>query len=79
MLPPLSTILDPDALDALFESTCDGKQRTGGEVSFIYSECEITIQHGEFLTVEPLAALDGRGPAAEPSDSGPSHGAADGL
>lgn len=69
-LPPLSTVLDPDALDALFQSTCDGKQRVGAHVSFIYSGCEITIDHGEYLTAEPLSSLELRGSGAEPSDSG---------
>lgn len=69
-LPPLSTVLDPDALDALFQSTSDGKQRIGGHVSFIYSECEITVDHGEYLIAEPLSPLELRGTRVEPSDSG---------
>jgi len=53
-LPPLSHVLDPDALDALFDSHADGEPRTGGRLSFIYCRCRITLDNGEFLTIQPL-------------------------
>jgi len=53
-LPPLTRVLDPDALDALFDSHATGEPRTGGRLSFIYSRCRITLDNGEFLTIQPL-------------------------
>jgi hypothetical protein len=47
-------VLDPDALDALFDSRADGAPRTGGHLSFIFSGCSVTVDNGEYLTVEPL-------------------------
>jgi hypothetical protein len=71
-LPPLSAVLDPDALDALFDSTYDGKQRIGGQVSFVFSECRITVEHGEYLTAEPLSPLEPRVVGADSNQSGTS-------
>jgi len=53
-LPPLARVLDPDALDALFDSHADGRPRTGGRLLFIYNSCHVAIDNGEFLTVQPL-------------------------
>ncbi|MFC6862679.1 HalOD1 output domain-containing protein [Halomicroarcula sp. GCM10025817] len=53
-LPPLTRVLDPDALDALFDSHANGEPRAGGRLSFIYSRCRITLDNGEFLTIQPL-------------------------
>lgn len=53
-LPPLARVLDPDALDELFESQADGEPRTGGRLSFIYNQCRVTLDNGEFLTIQPL-------------------------
>jgi hypothetical protein len=53
-LPPLGRVLDPDALDALFDARSDGEPRTGGRLSFIYSRCRVTLDNGEFLTIQPL-------------------------
>lgn len=53
-LQPLTDIIDPDALDALFEPRSNDVPRTGGHLSFVYSSCRITIDNGEFLTIEPL-------------------------
>lgn len=53
-LPPLGAVLDTDALDSLFESRSGGRARTGGRVSFVYSSSRITIDDGEYITVEPL-------------------------
>lgn len=61
-LPPLTDVIDPDALDALFESQSDNISRTGGRLSFIYSRCRVAIDNGEFLTIEPLETT-GRLPA----------------
>lgn len=53
-LPPLGRVLDPDALDALFAPQADGEPRTGGRLSFVYSRCRVTLDNGEFLTIQPL-------------------------
>jgi len=53
-LGPLSDVLDPDALDALFESRPNGRPRTGGQLSFIYSDCVVTIDNGEYLALDLL-------------------------
>lgn len=53
-LGPLTDVLNPNALDTLFDSQPDGKPRTGGCLSFIYSHCRVTIDNGEYLTVQLL-------------------------
>lgn len=50
-LRPFADVLDPDSLDALFDSRCDGTPRVGGSLSFVYSRCRITIDNGEYLTL----------------------------
>jgi len=52
-LRPLIDVLDPDALDTLFGSRTDGAPRLGGRFTFVYSECRVTIENGETITVEP--------------------------
>ena len=54
-LRPLADVLDPEALDALFETKPDGKPRAGGHLSFVYSTCRVTVDNGEYLSVQPLA------------------------
>lgn len=54
-LPPLARVLDPEALDALFEPQSDGEPRPGGHLYFIYLQCRVTVDNGEYLTVQPLA------------------------
>lgn len=53
-LQPFGEVLDPDALDSIFGTLCDGRPRIGGHVSFVYSSCHVTVDHGEYLTVEKL-------------------------
>ncbi|WP_440772141.1 HalOD1 output domain-containing protein [Natronorubrum sp. DTA28] len=57
-LPPLWNVIDPEALDALFEPTRGGRPRTG-RVSFVYAGYEITVDStGEAavaVSVEPVA------------------------
>ena len=53
-LRPLAYVLDPDALDALFESRATGEPRTGGWLSFVYSGCRVSIDNGEYLSIELL-------------------------
>lgn len=53
-LQPLGKVLDPDALDMIFDGRGDDNPRRGGRISFIYSDCRITIDNGEYLTVHPI-------------------------
>ncbi|MEF8780609.1 MAG: HalOD1 output domain-containing protein [Haloferacaceae archaeon] len=53
-LRPLSEVLDPDALDALFGSRGDGISRLGGRLTFVYSRCRVTVDNGEYLTLYPI-------------------------
>lgn len=49
---PLADVVDPDALNALFATRTEGTPRTGGRVSFVYSQSRVTIEAGEYLSVE---------------------------
>ena len=53
-LPPLANVLDTDALDVLFDARGDGTARTGGRLSFVYSNCRLTIDNGEYLALHLL-------------------------
>lgn len=53
-LPPLADVLDPDALDMLFAARTDGLPRRGGRVSFIYVNCRVTTDNGEYITIQPF-------------------------
>lgn len=61
---PLWDVLDPEALDGIFGSKPDGGPRIGGRLTFVYSDCRVTVDNGEFLTIQPLEvrsrATDGR-------------------
>ncbi|MFD1597409.1 HalOD1 output domain-containing protein [Halobellus rarus] len=51
---PLAEVLDPEALDALFDARADDAARVGGRVSFVYNHCRVTVDNGEYLTVQLL-------------------------
>ena len=53
-LRPLADVIDPTALDSLFDPRYDGTPRTGGRLSFIYNDCCVTIDNGEYLTLQLL-------------------------
>lgn len=53
-LRPLGDVVDPGALDTLFDPQYDGTPRTGGRLSFVYNGCRITIDNGEYLTLRSL-------------------------
>ena len=42
-LPPLHDVIDPDALDALFADTLDGRTRSGGRLAFEYCDCDVAV------------------------------------
>ena len=45
--------VDPDALDALFRSTHDGRQRTGGVVSFAVDGYRVFVYGDGCVLIEP--------------------------
>lgn len=49
-LDPLYTVIDPDALDALFRSTSAEDSRRG-RVTFYYADCEVTVYGRERVEV----------------------------
>ena len=51
---PLSTVIDPDALDRLFASTDPTAQRGSGRVTFPLEGCEVTVYaNGRVEVVAP--------------------------
>lgn len=63
-LPPLSAVIDPDALDAHFDPRSSDGLRTDGDLSFSYGGCHVTVENSESLTIEPLETADR--PSAQP-------------
>lgn len=53
-LPQLAAVVDPDALDRLFEPRADGTARTGGRLLFIYCDHRIDIENAESIVVKPI-------------------------
>lgn len=53
-LRPLADVVDPTALETLFDPQYDGTPRTGGRLSFVFNGCYITIDNGEYLTLQLL-------------------------
>lgn len=64
-LQPLADVVDPDALDALFEDKPNGEARTGGRLVFVYAACRVTVDNGEYLTLDPVESAF----APEPPDN----------
>ena len=42
-LPPLSDVLDPEALDGLFTDTPGGRTRRDGHLVFRYCDCSVVV------------------------------------
>lgn len=53
-LPPLANVIDPDALDVLFAADGCDDPKSGGRLTFIFSGSRVTIDNGEYLTIEPI-------------------------
>lgn len=68
-LRPLADVVDPAALDSLFDPRSDGTPRTGGRLSFVFSGCRVTVDNGEYLTLQLLEDRSCAGPDGEPQDS----------
>ena len=59
-LPPLATVFDTAALDVLFATDGTGEPKSGGRLSFIFSESYVTIENGEYLLIRPLRDAQSR-------------------
>lgn len=68
-LRPLADVVDRTALDTLFDPRYDGTPRTGGRLSFVYNDCYITIDNGEYLTLQLLEDRFCDDRDQEPTDS----------
>lgn len=53
-LPSLAHVIDPDALDALFEPKPDGTPRAGGTLTFSYAGYEVRISGNQEVAVTPF-------------------------
>ncbi|WP_123537249.1 HalOD1 output domain-containing protein [Halosimplex salinum] len=51
-LDPLYWTVDPDALDALFETDPAGPHRTGGQVNFTFHGCDVVVHEDRKVVVE---------------------------
>lgn len=57
--PSLHDVVDPDALNALFESTASGRPRSNGFVEFTYCGYEVTVRaDGRVLVSDGAAGAD---------------------
>ena len=68
-LRPLADVVDPTALDTLFDPQNDGTPRTGGRLSVVFNNCHITIDNGEYLTLRLLEHRSGDDRDRDPTDS----------
>lgn len=59
---PLYEVIDPDALDALFQPQATGLPRTGtAQVTFSMAGCEVVVNSTGQVTVTPIEAADEQG------------------
>ncbi|QLG64309.1 HalOD1 output domain-containing protein [Halorarum salinum] len=52
---PLNSVVDADALNALFRPRLNGEKRTGGGVFFLLDGCEVTVHGDGEVVVRPEA------------------------
>lgn len=52
-LPPLSFVLDPDALDDLFDAATDTDAGRRGTTTFSYAGCDITASSDGMVVADP--------------------------
>lgn len=51
-LPPLSDVLDPEAVDELFADTVSGRSRSGGYLEFEYCDCTVAVLGSQKVVVD---------------------------
>lgn len=64
-LPPLYDVIDPDALNGVFERRPNAPSQSGVRVTFSIADCTVTVTDGS-VTVVPSSD-----PAAEPATPAP--------
>lgn len=64
-LPPLGEILDTESLNRIFDTQYDGTPRKGGRVEFSFAGCQVRVDNGEYMEVDPVGADFTRTQAAE--------------
>lgn len=55
-LPPLCSVIDPDALGTLVETTVLGPSNGDVQVSFSLNDCKVTVHTYGIITVQPPQA-----------------------
>lgn len=55
--PKLYTVVEPDALDRLFETTPTGGDRSSGHVSFTYGDVEVMVDADGNVSLEERATV----------------------
>lgn len=50
-LPPLYTVIDPDALNAIFQPRSGGHPQEGTNVTFTIAGCTVTIRDGAVVVI----------------------------
>lgn len=53
-LPPLYSVVDPDALNALFSRASERPAPSDGAVAFTYADCMVTVRSHGTIEAEPL-------------------------
>lgn len=64
----LYDIIDPDALERLFQNKSNGTQRHGGRVSFTMADCEVVVESSNEVTVTAQQRMDDKSPRAVSRD-----------
>lgn len=64
----LYEVVDPDALEQLFEPLADGTPRTGGKLVLEIAGCEVVVRATGDVEVERTTAPDGSQLVAHPND-----------
>lgn len=57
---PLTDVVDPDALAALFATTADGRSRAGGRITFEYCGHQVVVDASGDVAVDESAGFRAR-------------------
>ncbi len=60
-LPPLSEVVDPDALDRLFAGSADGPRGGHVEVGFEYCGVQVVVEGEGTVSIDGTVAIEGAG------------------
>ncbi|WP_238709371.1 HalOD1 output domain-containing protein [Natronorubrum halophilum] len=56
-LTPLYEAIEPDALNKLYEQKPRDTDKAGCKAEFVFSDYHITIENGEYLTLQPVETI----------------------